>query len=203
MKIKPILFSTEMVQAILNGTKKQTRRIIKPQPIFKENVGKWFKNEKINEVGSQDFVIDFIIKNATYQVGDILWIRETFIEWSGKFQYKPLPYGEELGKWKPSIHMPKEAARIFLKVTNVRCERLHDISEDDAIAEGCSLYGPFGEYKGSIHPNGGGMRYRGYSTAKRAFQCIWETINCKESWKQNPFVWVYEFEVTEKPENFI
>ena len=99
--------------------------------------------------------------------------------------------------------MPKEAARIFLKLTNVRCERLQDISEEDAVAEGIERYGPFGEFKGDPHPSGGMMRFRAYRKAARAFQDLWDSINAKKyPWKSNPWVWVYDFERIEKPKNF-
>lgn len=116
--------------------------------------------------------------------------------------YKALTAINNQEGWKPSIHMPKEAARIFLEVTNVKCERLQNISEEDAIAEGIEKYGPFGEFKGSRHPSGGMMKYRAYSKASRAFQDIWMDIYGEKSWKQNPWVWVYEFKKVEKPQNW-
>lgn len=210
--MKPILFSTEMVHAILDGRKTQTRRLGGLDDLNKSIFSDFEEiiDRGVFKIRLKPQVKGHCILTPKFQKDDILWVRETWkfspeqCVWQ-KYSYKA-DYPNvlsELGKWKSSIHMPKEAARIFLKITNVRCERLHDISEDDAIAEGCSLYGPFGEYKGSIHPNGGGMRYRAYSTAKRAFQCIWESINGDQSWKENPFVWVYEFEIIEKPEDFL
>ena len=230
MKIKPILFSSPMVQAILEGRKTQTRRIIKPQPDVRglRNTNVEFEDWHGLEV------------KPKYQKGDILWVRETFeyysAEWDSSnndlnysmvtFNYKATD-GEilkgkatskefaknailqiENGKlknssWKPSIFMPKAACRIFLEITDVRVERLHDISEDAAIAEGIQKYGPFGEYKGSPHPNGGAMAFRAYGKAARAFQDLWESINGEGSWKANPAVFVYEFKRVEKPENFL
>ncbi len=106
--------------------------------------------------------------------------------------------------WNPSIFMPKEAARIFLKVTNVRVERLQDISENDAIDEGIDFFN---------HGYGGspvGIWYRNYKygtnncSPKYSFQTLWDSINAKKHpWESNPWVWVYEFERIEKPENFL
>lgn len=199
-KFRPILFSTPMVQAILDGRKTMTRRVVKPQPEcidFYEDRNVWFPE----------------VSKCPYEVGDVLWVREThralvdcstgkFAKWDYKADMPDEFHKQYPHKWKPSIFMPKEACRIFLKVKSIKVERLQDISEEDAIAEGCSKYGPFGEFKGSIHPNGGSMRFRAYSKASRAFQCIWETINGFDSWKKNPFVFVYEFERIEKPLDF-
>jgi hypothetical protein len=177
IKYHPILFSPPMVQAILEGRKTQTRRIVKDELLQNPNA---------------DDDLEFILLTVSHKIKE------------GDFQYfVNTAMGEELGKWKPSIHMPKQACRIFLKIKSAKIERLNDISECDAIEEGCSKYGPFGEFKGSIHPNGGSMRYRAYSKASRAFQCIWETINGEGSWCKNPFVWVYEFELIDKPLDFI
>lgn len=216
MNTKPILFSTEMVQAILEGRKTQTRRIVKnkycntdlvkannilyerqndiPAP-YKSEDGKTIRRIRIHEECIPQ-----------YQKGDILYVRETWAEniLNDKFIYKAdEQQGDEIirGKWKPSIHMPKKAARIFLEVTDVRCERLQDISEEDAIAEGIEHIGPFGEYKGSPHPDVKGI-YRAYGQANRAFQDIWSDIFGKQSWDDNPFVWVYEFKRIEKPKEF-
>lgn len=105
--------------------------------------------------------------------------------------------------WKPSLFMPKEAARIFLKVTNVRCERLQDISEEDAIAEGISFQFYDTDFKEEM------PRYKNYlnklfqtSSPIYSFASLWRKINGKDSWKKNPWVWVYDFERIEKPENF-
>ena len=123
---RPMLFNTEMVRAILDGRKTQTRRIVKNQSLTEE---------QLKNCGKPCYP------------GDILWVRETWTVWSrtlGKmpaFHYKA--DGEDLAnvKWHPSIHMPKEAARIWLKVTNVKCERLQDISFADIQAEGMDMDG--------------------------------------------------------------
>jgi hypothetical protein len=203
---KPILFSASMVQAILEDRKTQTRRIVKD-------------NLLQNPDPDADFEFIFLTVSKKINEGDILWVRENLyqngelgLEYSSNGEtideeIIPIEYGPYGGQYSfrtiPCIHMPKWACRIFIKVKSVRIERLNDISENDAIAEGCSKYGPFGEYRGSAHPNGGKMKYRAYSKAVTAFQCIWEGINGSESWYKNPWVWVIEFERIEKPLNFI
>ncbi|MDO8997221.1 MAG: hypothetical protein Q7U77_11390 [Sediminibacterium sp.] len=188
MKYIPILFSTAMVQAIIEGRKSMTRRVVKPQP-SETGVSAFNDGEHPQ------------MKCPYGQVGDILWVRESFISGyecdEGSFntdedgEYIPVlkykadresfdwydgnsDFPCEKIPWKPSIHMPKSACRIFLKITNVRVERLQDISEEDAIAEGIA-----------------------------SFKSLWQSINGEKSWDDNPWVWVIEFERIEKPENFI
>jgi hypothetical protein len=102
--------------------------------------------------------------------------------------------------WKPSIHMPKEAARMFLKILNVRVERLQDISNEDCISEGIEIEGTEEEF----------IFYKNYQYAdekhqvpRNSFISLWEKINGAGSWNKNPFVWVYEYEIIKKPENFL
>ncbi len=208
--MKPILFSTIMVQAILRGEKTQTRRIIKPQPEVDLESGYVFNGKFTCQYDSHNWK-DFFIKDwAKYQVGDILWVRETWCktliqdEEGEKFMYR---VDEDPGcivkgfGWKPSIFMPKEAARIFLKVTKVRVEKLNDISEEDAFAEGI----PRGDKKelkwNRLYPD---YLYNkrvvsACLTPQSSYQSLWEKINGKGSWILNPRVWVYEFERIEKP----
>ena len=188
MSEKPILFSTPMVRALIAGNKTQTRRVIKLRG-FSENaiIKKTKHGFLLSEGGSFN-----IPMKARYQPGDILWVREawrlgdfSFIDddVSASVQYKDLTTGprlhylkhgmdERLG-WRPSIHMPRAAARIFLLVTDVRAERLQEILEKDARAEGAH--------------NG------------LEFLRIWDKINKKRGhgWDVNPWVWVYTFERTE------
>lgn len=210
MKTKPILFSTEMVKANLAGRKNKTRRIVDEKHYgFLEYA---FSN-KSN-------LADWISKNAEHKIGDILWVRETFeifpVENASVFnnessvvnhyQYKA-DQTECFIKWKPSIHMPKEAARMFLKILNVRVERLQDISKEDCINEGIL---PLNMSSGQLEEMG--QVYFDYSKPKRlfndgldplnSFKSLWESINGKGSWNENPFVWVYEYKIIEKPENF-
>ena len=135
--MKPILFNTDMVRAILDGRKTVTRRVVKPQPVWSscdmrlvwKNVGWW--REGWNPIETITW------KHTPYRPGDILYVRETFFEHKSHFYYKADGKHEVLAmlgitfKWRPSIHMPREAARIFLRVTDVRVERLQDISNDD------------------------------------------------------------------------
>lgn len=193
--MKPIIFSTEMVRAILDGRKTQTRRVIKPQP---DNVteGKtpmgadymaWYNgavaNPLLNVGGCSDLW-------PPYRPGQILWVRETWgipIRMAGEIIYRadyadkkaPLADGE---KWRPSIHMPREAARIFLRVIDVRVERLQEITEEDARAEGCD----------ANIPDGVSIIW---------FYEIWNRLNARRGygWDVNPWVWVIEFERTEAP----
>lgn len=246
MKTKPILFSTHMVQAILEGRKSQTRRIIKHKNHIEDvkKVVKCVGNEKDwgKFILTDEFGEDFL-RSAKYQKGDILWVRETWKPGAWRedgrvaFDYKASPeltntpwvqfskfddyfkkwtdeiikngskpdvngfHYWEAGKsplsWKPSIFMPFEAARIFLRVTNVRCERLQDITEDDAIAEGIEKVADYGTtgYKLYTEPDAA------YSDidAIWSFESLWQSINGKDSWNENPWVWVYEFERIEKP----
>lgn len=179
---KPILFSTEMVRAILDGRKTQTRRVVKPS-VFEKGTN-WFWNPNEN------------ICLAQYRKGDVLWVRETFCEVPYEYNHIPIKGGhittpkyaykadskrDYTGIWKPSIHMPKEAARIWLEVTDVRVERLQEITEEDARAEGVKAYGP---------NNCSG------TSARIAFAQLWDSLNEKRGyeWRVNPWVWVIEFE---------
>ncbi len=220
MKIRPILFGTPMVQAILEDRKTQTRRIIKPQP----TEGTY---NKLIYAG-QELTLNAFRNYAKYQVGDILWVREGFCvaknwdHWNPAslpegvdFNYKAdcnddyIPKFLHRGRWRPSIHMPKIACRIFLKVTNVRVERLQDISEEDIKAEGVKVEPDFvlGEKNSPVSflPDGC-FANGGKPSVKQIFfahwASLWAKINGKESWEANPWVWVYDFKRVEKPENF-
>jgi len=191
--MKPILFSTEMVKAILAGNKTMTRRVV-PERI----VDKYYEYEDFcNAVscpeinGQRESEHDFYLKRVKYRVGDILYVRETWgigIQLAGTVVYRadyvgkkaPLAEGQ---KWKPSMFMPKELARIFLRVTDVRTERLNHISEADAIEEG--VLSVMYEYAKPLY----------------AFEKLWDRINGERpgcSWADNPWVWIYEFERIEK-----
>lgn len=190
--MKPIIFSTPMVHAILDGRKTQTRRVIKDKDIT--------NNFDIDVDGSAYAYIDQATGDsyppthrAKYQPGDILWVRETWSkDENGEYVYRA-NYGTteddsfppSMFRWKPSIHMPREAARIFLKVTNVRVERLQDITEDEAIKEGAKAYGP---------NNCSG------TSARIAFAENWDKTTTEHEWRTNPWVWVIEFEKISKDE---
>lgn len=194
--MKPILFNTEMVRAILNGEKTQTRRIMKPQPIYYVRGKYIFEDGQCPKKWEQ---CDNIIDTYRYQKGDILYVRETWGEgWEeGTYIYKaddkladnPLfEYSTKL-IYRPSIHMPKKAARIFLKVTNVRIANLQDITDEEAKKEGANL------------KNGKnvGWKEKMERTAIQRFAEIWDkTIKKNEldiyGWSANPWIWVIEFE---------
>ena len=213
MAIKPILFNFEMVKAILDGRKTQTRRIIKLTP--------GFSGRPVGESGNHDNPLGFMypcgIKRPPCNKDDILWVRETWRpvksimhtyihgeevesgDWHNGFEYRAGGYNfpdgfEEIyddfhlpeirseGKWRPSIHMPKEAARIFLKVKDVHIERLHDMDEEAAIAEG---------FENSPSET---------ASLLERFATLWDkTIKHEElktyGYHANPWVWVITFEL--------
>lgn len=211
IKYRPILFSTPMVQAINGGRKNQTRREVKPMSaafdvaMNKDGSGKWPRNLDEDERWISD------MKCPYGKVGDVLWVRETWIEAPEQCTWKNYSYKAdynshlaELGKWKPSIHMPKSACRIFLQITNIRLERLQDINEDDAIMEGVlkDIELPMPNFKKELFYRDYTKETSGCSDAKSSFMTLWKSINGKESWDSNPWVWVIEFEKIEKPEDW-
>lgn len=240
MPIKPILFNTEMVRAILDGRKTCTRRLVKPEPDEKHTYPLGFITDSTEkkEVGCFGFGIDEYggsIKyvKPPYQPGDVLYIRETWTEECGKYYYRadydsdyldpcetlsggyPASCRNHPGcdgcmatstriHWHPSIHMPKEATRIWLKVTNVRVERLQDITEDGALKEGAQgvrcNHAASGAYGCTDCMNTGWLE-----PPTLEFMGIWDgTIKKTEldryGWNANPWVWVIEFERCDKPE---
>lgn len=202
MAIKPILFnkqiSTEMVRAILDGRKSCTRRLVKPQPDEKHTFPLGFVTDSTEkkEVGCFGFGINeyggsIQYAKPPYQPGDILYVRETWKKApNGYYYYEDWQRNDiaDVTKWRPSIHMPKEAARIWLKVTDVRVERLQEITEVQAQAEGC---------------NSGLLT--GACTARGQFEDLWNSTVKKSDldrygWDASPWVWVIEFERCEKLE---
>lgn len=186
-----------MVQAIIAGRKTMTRRKLK------------VKGCKPFSPKPEEWTISEIEKwNEGYfpygQVGDVLWVRETFKpadipEETGLYEFKASLQDPNAvwnkGIWKPSIHMPKAAARIWLKITNVKVERLRDISQEDAKAEGIKFSNLFNEWGGVVpHPNVPD-HFRWYSNPVDAFNNLWISINGADSFKANPWVWAIEFEV--------
>lgn len=214
MSIKPILFNTDMVRAILDGRKTVTRRKIDV------DVSNRFDVEIDGKVICYiDQATGDSYKPADlcrYQPGDILYVRETWHKYTkrvGKgegchlaefYGYKASVKNSEDSNtpWKPSIHMPKEAARIWLKVTNVRVERLQDITNRGAISEGAETeeYEGFHEWATNVAPFGSTIE-----SVRDNFSHIWNSTIKKEnvksySWDANPWVWVIEFERCEKPQ---
>lgn len=202
MAIKPILFNTEMVRAILDGRKDATRRIVKG---FIPDDAVWgytaftpkgyisCRGTFADGYGEKFFKLPC-------EPGDILYVRETWYKSPSRYMYRAdyshterfYTNGKEVSiKWHPSIHMPKEAARIWLKVTNVRVERLQDITIDDIRGEGLS----------SVAVHAGDMEI-----ALEEWKRLWNStikkpdIDCY-GWDASPWVWVIEFERCEKPEN--
>lgn len=186
--VRPILFNTEMVLAILEGRKTVTRRVVKPQPVH--NNGFW----ELGGAGWSDSIKSItpipyhsLYNRMPYDPGDILWVRETWAYNRDIWLYKAdYPSSEDFSwaKWHPSIHMPRKAARIFLRVTDVRVERLQHLTRDEAISEGCNAAIPILEFKG-----------------------LWDsTIKPADldryGWAANPWVWVIEFERCEKLEEW-
>lgn len=214
MKERPIIFSGSMVRAMLDGRKTQTRRVVKAQPdapvtdaIPRRDYPhgpptvEWYWRPKFGHRQSAPSA-GWDFKCPYGQPGDQLWVREAhFINdyrgaqvpegertdcevvyradplpcWEGEEQYIP---------WRPSIHMPRWASRITLEITSVRVERLQDISEEDAIAEGPP---------GLQFPAPPGSFWVTEDGRRRAFRRLWEEINGPDSWDANPWVWVVEF----------
>ena len=200
MPIKPILFNTDMVRAILDGRKSCTRRICKDANEYTVPDLEFYNADKRTYA-----VHNFVDKEHTEQLstaertcpictGDILYVRETWKEApKGYYYYEDWQRNDiaDITKWKPSIHMPKEAARIWLKVMNVRVERLQEISAESALAEGADKY---------IHTNGG----LDENMTITSFIGIWNSTIKKSDldrygWDANPYVWVISFERCEKP----
>ncbi|ENU1225073.1 hypothetical protein [Providencia rettgeri] len=198
MKERGIIFNSEMVRAILDGRKTQTRRIINPQPELTQKSGFKWKGGLFG-AGSDDRETNrnFAHKNCPLgKIGVRLWVRETFqaglcteSTFAYKATHKPSDLEEgwdEIIKWRPSIHMPRFASRITLEITNVRVERLQSISEEDAKAEGF-------DNSQSDAANSIGW----FEKPIRAFRRAWENIYGTEGWGSNPWVWVIEFKKVE------
>ena len=202
MAIKPILFNTEMVRAILDGRKDATRRIVKG---FIPDDAVWgytaftpkgyisCRGTFADGYGEKFFKLPC-------EPGDILYVRETWKKApNGYYYFESWQRNDiaDITKWKPSIHKPKEAARIWLKVTDVRVERLQSITEGGAKAEGAI------DNRGFIHSPEN--EYDRIHTARENFIKIWNNTIKKfdidrYGWTASPWVWVIEFERCEKPE---
>jgi hypothetical protein len=187
-----------MVQAIRAARKTQTRRVVKPQPVWVGDPNVPFKTQDADPKG---------IINCPYgQPSDRLWVREAWhpsnhVPFGTRADYladTPDARGEGFWKWKPSIHMPRWASRITLEITAVRVERLQAISESDARAEGVDWVAPdpYGEVWDDERedPSQVGYSSAGASFARDNFRRLWGKINGKShSWESNPWVWVVEF----------
>ncbi|POX30818.1 hypothetical protein C3463_07475 [Serratia marcescens] len=242
MKERPVIFNGEMVRAILEGRKAQTRRAISDRHLHlidvASQVGECYPLESgIDHVNSQSYYREHCPFD---QVGDQLWVRETWgvvshdfdeneriIDWvpdrpataihempfgngyySGHAIYAAdgeFTWGDDDGHsnkscWKPSIHMPRSACRILLEITAVRVERLNDISESDAKAEGVrAIENNFGNgpaYCDYLLPNLDDAA-EWYNRASDSFKSLWKSIYGAENWSANPWVWVIEFKHVE------
>ena len=199
--MKPIIFSTPMVQAILGGRKTQTRRIVKANI-----VDRFVLDDSGNILGSYTEGMPEVyptIDDAPYQEGDILWVRETWnYSPNGYYCYKadtiPDDNHGNIGSipWRPSIHMPREAARLFLKVTSVKVERVQDITPKNIAAEGLPSFICHPEHE--YYKNVCGDNWLGFEW----FRELWDGINSKRGygWDTNPWVWVVAFEKISKEE---
>lgn len=200
--MKPILFNAEMVCAILEGRKTVTRRVVKfkggQNPAWSGYIPDGAVLYGSNNIPAA---------KAPYQPGDILWVRETWnclpipepLRGTSKTYWYKADGAEPEDKWRPSIHMPREAARIFLRVTGVRVERLQDITEKEAGAEGPRKAFEYNTQDGPVITlDEDGYFYFG-------FKALWNsTIKAKDlshyGWEANPWVWVIEFERISKGE---
>ncbi|WP_444883493.1 hypothetical protein [Microbulbifer sp. PSTR4-B] len=209
MKEKPILFNGPMVRAILDGRKTQMRRLITPQPVTFRH-GKPFTCAGLPTTP---------ITCPYGEPGDRLWGRETFgyeVRSLGGTPHEQIVYRaskpdavrcydcngmEQPIKWKPSVHMPRWASRITLEITTVCVERIQDISEADAKAEGLRWHSLYREWGGvELHPDSRPNlpQWRWYDNPIEAFKNLWESINGAGSWDQNHWVWVIEFRRVEQ-----
>lgn len=205
MAIKPILFNTEMVRAILDGRKSCTRRICKDANECTVPDMEFYNADKrtyaVHNFADKKHTEQLSIAERTCPIcpGDILYVRETWKKApNGYYYYEDWQKDDiaDVTKWKPSIHMPKEAARIWLKVTDVRVERLQEITEEGAKKEGAI------DNRGFIHSPDN--EYDSVHTAREHFTEIWDSTIKKSGldrygWSANPYVWVIEFERCEKP----
>lgn len=213
MKERPIIFSAPSVRAILSGAKTQTRRVMKVRchSICEGDDGKlwpWSENAELAE--------DFWHPCPFGKPGDRLWVRETCraeaiddeglcgVRYVADGQFMPIANTREAsdrwvqlywyrgmeGATVPQIHMPRWASRMTLEITDVRVERLQDISEADAVAEGCRPIRPEIVLDGLIVRLG--------RSAVEEFRLVWEQIHGEGSWEKNPWVWVIEFKKLEQ-----
>ena len=204
MSDKPIIFTGEMVRAILDGRKTQTRRVMKPQPLILDSGGAWYPDAQSKR--AKHYASDAPLRKGLgcdfplYRPGDRLWVRETWgfhVTSIGSKRYEegPFVYRADCmdetpllgGKWRPSIFMPRWASRITLEVTEVRAQRIQDISEEDARAEGMPTLANL--LCLADPPNAEPMR-------RESFNALWNTIHRKHpdhQWQANPWVWAYTF----------
>ncbi len=230
-KTRPILFTGAMVRALLAGTKTQTRRLVKPQPVpakdafWERMVGQlydtdwvWHRSPGCSTISNSPTGPDGYAREfCPYGVpGDRLWVRETWAPeapgllsdgLTGRFMYRAdasdFTDPPKDGRWRPSIHMPREVSRLTLEITGVRVQRLHDITNADARAEGLSVaskdngttwkYG-IADRDGLPGNDDDGWHWASWFTNPiHAYAALWETINGVGSWDANPWLWAINF----------
>lgn len=195
MKERGILFTGEMVNAILQDRKLMSRRVCRVQPVLETGVDEPFWNVLYpwGEGGHGIYSTEsemraefdrLLLAHCPYgHPGDRLWVRETWLEYKGEIAFRASMPNPERFKWKPGIHLKRIHSRILLELTAVRVERAQEISEEDAKAEGVMRDGQ--------HPRDGYW-------ARKAFRLLWVKINGLESWEANPLVYVLSFKVLAK-----
>ncbi|MPW16948.1 hypothetical protein GCT13_08385 [Paraburkholderia sp. CNPSo 3157] len=223
MKERPLLFSGPMVRALLDGSKTQTRRIVKPQPDFetaRNALGGDTSSTTVAYDGTMGGIglkrgnaMGYVFPNihCPYgKPGDRLWVRETWAQPTtldpGPTVYRAdypacVPAGfenvppAEAATWKPSIHMPRAMSRLTLEVTGVRVERLQSISDTDAAAEGVESLRNEGEFWKNYQTSTASCDYLTCLSAGESFRTLWDGINAARgfAWDANPFVWVIHF----------
>jgi len=199
MKESPIIFNTQMVQSILGGSKTQTRRIMKLQINLVGNAK--YGHSVFTPSGELEIrgktesgVYGAWFRKPPYIIGDLLYVRETYFEGIYRRYYRAdsgciINDGIDW-KWTPSIHMPKSAARIWLQITDIRVERVMDISNEDAIAEGIQKVHTH-LYKNYLKD----LNKDYYFSPLPSFRSLFKSIYGEQIWNQNPWVWVITFEV--------
>lgn len=220
MKERPILFSTPMILALLDGRKSMTRRIVSKSG-WLEQFSKVDLERDVEVAMEPDDKIKLLkglcasfdggewVVKSKWEVGDILWVRETFSDpqlYDGHepdFVYRAdgeiQQHGH--GKWKPSIFMPKEACRIRLEIIGIKVERVQDISEVDARREGIykeheGFNNWYKNYLFDIKKQNTPAMFKSDPIA--SFKSLWQSINGVESWESNPFVWCISFKIIKK-----
>ncbi|WEJ19329.1 hypothetical protein N0B28_13545 [Pseudomonas sp. SD17-1] len=205
-KERPILFSGPMVRAIVAGRKTVTRREIKPRmrssdtqfELHQQPDGSWRPLHTFDESCMDAHGTEHPIVCPYGQIGDRLWVREAWAQINvaqapgeSWVVYRECDNRTDYGgPWKPSIHMRRRDSRILLEVIDVRVERLQDISEQQALAEGVRLYTDHAECGDWYHVEG----IETYSAdPRKSFELLWTGINGAESWPSNPWVWIVEF----------
>ena len=203
MREKPIIFSTEMVKKLLNGEKTQTRRVVKiPSWTWDKHDDLKLENgELLAHSRKKGYAMPI---NQPYAVGDVLWVRETCASFEGAMGAGYIYKADEVhnppiencipDRWKPAIHMPREAARILLHITSVRAERLQKISSTDMWAEGCL---PQDINQDEVGTHGEWL--------EKYWIPLWDSLNAARGygWEKNPWVWVVEFEVVQPLKNAV